>query len=642
MTSLVMCAYNNIFIVTPLVNSHAHVCTCVPMNPDPTTRIARVTEHNNALSQLGRKIMESGSTGEKSSEASSILDHLKQLGSTMLKYDQTGEVLLASGLQSAAKPDECAGELGCSVLTPEQIYSQLSRVLHSGGNDAASAAGARATVAENEGTRKDAAGADDATAKLTSSSSSRKPLKRRTREKKNRKVEQPKRAKAVENGIGKCEKRPRRRLRQTRSRSLEEKSAPIVNNDSRPPLTLTRPSHHVHVVEISPEKNPISLEPSRPTPSTVAMETTFPIAVAKESPSDNDSSDLIEDTRMETSHTMLDCDNNMSVTKATSTVTSLKTPSPYTVVNSNKTTVVSMATNRSRSHDNSINYELLGRLIGEPILTSFYQSFHGHPMSEHLKIELLDPLVNNSGCLIKEVENLPRWLQVTQKRMHIDPHLGPITLARILLSNAGIIKFQHLFPVTQTVFMQHIHSCNLTKILSELSRRHVLCPGLPNYSQNHVALGYHPSDVRMSQTQISPNVLRYDHCKCPILHVPRSSQSSQDSVVYADNMCTKCTQLNSFIMRLIWDKYTRVQSSNLEKQCLAFNKSPGHSHSDKNDNHSPISAHTTTASQQPTATSTFVTKICTYILYTYMAIDMCIYILYASMGDTVCIQCMYM
>ena len=518
-----------------------------------------------------------------------LSSHSKEPGSGMLKYDQTGEVLHAAGLKgTATEAEECAGELGCSVLTPEQIYSQLSMVLHSGGPEAAAVSDNTAGTTDKGAAKRGAAATRLTAASNLVPSTTRKPVKRRAREKKSRKGEQPKRAKEVES---RGEKRPRRRLRKTtRPRSAEEKSPPraVVNNavehdrpvvTSSPPLLLSG-LRGVHVVEISPEKNPSPLAPPSPHPPSTTTIVTETISVSKETCSDSPINSVVSKALANHGSAAVDTttplnDFLLRITKSNADLTPFKSPPTTT-----GTLVTTTTTSSSRCHGRPLNYELLGRLIGQPLLTSFYQAFHSHSLSEHLKIELLDPLGRDSGSPGRGAENLPRWLQITQRRMHIDPHLGPVMLARILVSNTGIVKFQHLYPVARTVYMQHVKSCDVTKILSELGPRHVLCPGLPDYAQHHVTLGYHPSDVRITQT-LSPGVHRYDHFKCPILHVPRSQQSTPHSM-YPENMCSKCSHLHSFILRLIWDKFSRMKG-NLDKhhRRLDDDQSPERSHGDE-------------------------------------------------------------
>jgi hypothetical protein len=123
-----------------------------------------------------------------------------------------------------------------------------------------------------------------------------------------------------------------------------------------------------------------------------------------------------------------------------------------------------------------------------------------------------------------------------------------MSLARILVSNTGIIKFQHLFPVIRTAFMHHVKSCNISALLGELSPRKVLCPGLPDYLSHHSTLGYHPKELRVIHTQ-TPDYRRFDHRECPMFHIPESNLRWKRH--FPDNMCTKCIQLHSFILRLL-------------------------------------------------------------------------------------------
>ena len=479
----------------------------------------------------------------------------------MLKYDQTGEALQPPGEAG----DGDTAESSCSVLTPEQIYSQLSMVLqHSGPAEGTD----ETAVADNGGTqqRKKTAVVTTTNAKAApvSSASRGKPTKaKRARERKARKGEQPKRAKETDAaGTGRVEKRPRRRLRQTRSRRVAERQPLVepstVELGSNEPLpTSTNLHQHVHVVEISPEKPSLDEIIHNP-PRTSTDASARPTSAAKvEQPSTS----VEESSEMEVNGPQTTPSDHSTVTSNTGSSDSDLSTEP--MIN-----IAAVANRLSRYRGflcRPLNYELLGRLIGEPILTSFYLSFNSSRLSEHLKIELLDPLGGGDSVSSSGPENLPRWLQITHKHMHIDPNLGPIPLSRLLVSNAGIVKFQHLFPFAKTVFMRHVKSCDLGTILSELNPRRVLCAGLPEYPKHHVILGYHPADVRILHTQ-TPNYQRFDHKLCPILHVPRQIRSAEKT--HGDNMCSKCSHLHESILKLICDKLSRINARLAEREHL--------------------------------------------------------------------------
>ena len=483
----------------------------------------------------------------------------------VLKYDQTGEPLQQ---QEQATDDDTANgvdaevteDAACSVLTPEQIYSQLSMVLrHPSGPE---------NTSEREPDRKkqqQTATAGDSGA--TTGYRKQAGRAKRARERKARKTEQPKRAKLAET---RPEKRPRRRPKQQTSRpsTAPQQPLPLASSSANEasiapslPLATIPTQPCIHVVEISPE-NSSSLLPllrrrrhvCSDHPPTLVSKATPPSpapSVTKETPGDSQAVDTMgtegADPAVSTA--------SMAPTNKPEEKVSIKLSLPsndrssFTKTSSKSLRSVTMATARCRCHDNPRrppDYELLGRLIGEPILTSFYLSCHAHRLSEHLAVRFLDPL--SEGSNICDPHSLPCWLEVTRKKVHIDPNLGPLPLARVLVSNSGIVKFQHLFPLIRTAFVQHVKGCDINSLLSQLSPDHVLCPGLPGYPNNNGILGYHPSGVRI----LHPNSVecrRYDHHECPLLHIPRSN----DKKTFAENMCSKCAKLHSHIRILVRD-----------------------------------------------------------------------------------------
>lgn len=480
-------------------------------------------------------------------KAGTMLNHLKQMSneiSTLLKYDRTGESFCAAEAMENT-------ESGCSVLTPEQICSQLSMVLNSGGS---------AEPSEKSTSREKGAATN------TNPASSRKGR----RERKSRKGEQPKRARDSRASGAKVEKRPKRRLKQNHTRKgerkLENSEDPRVDFKPSCPPVLLQPS--TYVVEISPDKtiledNPSNLNPTppRPNPHPCSPPRTNVIEIPRiylpTSEHNLSSSPQQSLVNFEILHPSL-------MTTSANTAKSVPTPCSSTtaIAGISDAEKPTKTPNDKPLQDSTkcrpLNYDLLGRLIGEPVLMLFYRSFHSCSLSDNLNISLLDPSTEgpqtNPGTEIQ-----PKWLQVTQKFLHVDPHHGPVTLARLLVSNSGILKFQILFPFVKTVFTRLIGSCDISEVLSELSPQHVLCPGLPNYQENHSLLGFHPENVRILQM---PDSHRYDHKQCPIFHRPRYAASNEKQ---NDNMCTECLELQVSILRLIFTRFSRTEQ---EKRVL--------------------------------------------------------------------------
>ena len=178
---------------------------------------------------------------------------------------------------------------------------------------------------------------------------------------------------------------------------------------------------------------------------------------------------------------------------------------------------------------------LVKQLEGDADLALFYRCFRKSAQSRHLHLEVL-PSQGNGGL---------KWLQVRQKYFHIDPELGPVIVARILVSSNRVIKFQIVFPTYKTVYTKLFVEDEVESILSELSEDHVICPGLPGYKDKYTVLGYHPSHVRILETS---HLQRYDHEHCPIWHVPSGTFSKRDRTV--QNMCKQCKYLQNSVVRL--------------------------------------------------------------------------------------------
>lgn len=184
----------------------------------------------------------------------------------------------------------------------------------------------------------------------------------------------------------------------------------------------------------------------------------------------------------------------------------------------------------------STNRDLLVEQIkGEVDLLLFYKCFCASDQSRHLHVEVLP----------SQGEQSLKWLQVRQRDFHIDPELGPVVVARILVSSNRIVKFQILFPAYKTVYTKLFVVEEVENILSELSMDHVICPGLPGYRDKYTVLGYHPSHVRILETY---HVQRYDHEHCPIWHVPSGIFSKRDRTL--QNMCKQCKYLQNSVVRL--------------------------------------------------------------------------------------------
>ena len=178
---------------------------------------------------------------------------------------------------------------------------------------------------------------------------------------------------------------------------------------------------------------------------------------------------------------------------------------------------------------------LVEQLQGEADLNRFYKCFGASGQSHQLQIDLLPSQGNGSL----------KWLQVRQKAFHIDPDLGPVVVARVLVSSNGIMKFQLLFPTYKTVYTKLFVEEDMENTLSELSSDHVICPGLSGYKDKYAVLGYHPSHVRILETA---HLKRYDHEHCPIWHVPSGTFSKRDRIV--QNMCKQCKYLQNSVVRL--------------------------------------------------------------------------------------------
>lgn len=181
---------------------------------------------------------------------------------------------------------------------------------------------------------------------------------------------------------------------------------------------------------------------------------------------------------------------------------------------------------------------IFSQLHNEPHLISFYRSFKASQLSKHLKVRVLSA----------EGTSILHWIECTQNISHIDPEMGPLDAARILISSHGLCRFQLLYPYLKTAYTKPMPTSQLEvdSLLAELSVQHVLCPGLPNYQDKYTVLGYHPAHVRVLET---PDLKRYDHEKCPVWHVPLDVFSKSTHIVHT--MCRQCRSLQNNIVRLV-------------------------------------------------------------------------------------------
>ena len=177
------------------------------------------------------------------------------------------------------------------------------------------------------------------------------------------------------------------------------------------------------------------------------------------------------------------------------------------------------------------------QLQDEPHLLQFYRRFKASNHSDCLRIRVLNP---DDSCVLK-------WVEITRKASHIDPNIGPVDVARILISSHGLCKFQLLIPSPKTISTKFMPTDQeeADALLSELSPQHALCPGLSNYEDKFSVLGYHPAHVRVLNT---PHLKRYDHEKCPTWHVPSSLFSKSGHLLH--NMCKHCRSLQNNLVRL--------------------------------------------------------------------------------------------
>ena len=144
------------------------------------------------------------------------------------------------------------------------------------------------------------------------------------------------------------------------------------------------------------------------------------------------------------------------------------------------------------------------------------------------------------------------WLEITRKSCHIDANLGPISVARILVSSNGLCKLQLLYPYFKTISTRLIPADDegVELLLSDLGPQYVLCPGLPNYEQKYDIIGYHVPHVRvMNACQMK----RYDHDNCLLWHVPANLFSPSGHHLH--NMCQHCKYLENKLAKMCGNQY---------------------------------------------------------------------------------------
>ena len=177
----------------------------------------------------------------------------------------------------------------------------------------------------------------------------------------------------------------------------------------------------------------------------------------------------------------------------------------------------------------------------EPHLSQFYNFFCKSHLSKHLRIRIL---TTEGGA------NVLKWIEVTRQASHIDPSFGPIDAARIVISSNGLCKLQLMFPYSKTLSTRFVPTtmAQANELFSELSPKHVVCPGLPDCETKLNTLGYQPTNIRIVET---PNMKRYDHEKCPVWHIPLPCNLYSESGQILHHMCKQCKNLLSTLNKTI-------------------------------------------------------------------------------------------
>lgn len=184
----------------------------------------------------------------------------------------------------------------------------------------------------------------------------------------------------------------------------------------------------------------------------------------------------------------------------------------------------------------SAGHEATKPLFNSPQLTHFHQLLSRCKMAKFVQIR----------SLTTEGEGLT-WLEITRRSCHIDTNLGPVNVARILVSSNGLCKFQLLYPYFKTVSTRLMPADEegAELLLKDLGPQYVLCPGLPDYEQKYDIIGYHVPHVRVMNTG---HLKRYDHDNCLLWHVPTNLFAPSGHHLH--NMCQHCKYLENKLAKL--------------------------------------------------------------------------------------------
>ena len=187
------------------------------------------------------------------------------------------------------------------------------------------------------------------------------------------------------------------------------------------------------------------------------------------------------------------------------------------------------------------DHSILALIKEEPHLLQFYDFFSKSHLSKHLRVRTL---TTEGG------DNVLKWIEVTRTASHIEPSFGPVDAARILISSNGLCKLQMMFPYTKTLSTRFAPTTmsQADELFSELSPKHVICPGLPDCETKLNTLGYQPTNIRVVET---PSMKRYDHEKCPIWHIPVPCNLYSESGQILHHMCKQCKNLLSTLNKTI-------------------------------------------------------------------------------------------
>ena len=187
------------------------------------------------------------------------------------------------------------------------------------------------------------------------------------------------------------------------------------------------------------------------------------------------------------------------------------------------------------------DHSILAMIKEEPHLLQFYNFFSKSQLSGHLRVRIL---TTEGG------DNVLKWIEVTRIASHIEPSFGPVDAARILISSNGLCKLQLMFPYTKTLSTRFVPTTmsQADELFSELSPKHVICPGLPDCETKLNTLGYQPTNIRVVET---PSMKRYDHEKCPIWHIPIPCNLYSESGQILHHMCKQCKNLLSTLNKTI-------------------------------------------------------------------------------------------